>query len=110
MLRPNDTYHKNDASRPDERNQSTTHQSSTLTDETETTQDTSVGAAVRESVAVITGAPTTLSAAMHRPQEMESQKKERSGSKRKKRSDPSSDSYVNPNPSVGISSATQNGK
>ena len=103
MLRPNDTYHRNDSgiSESNERNQSETHRSSTQSEETEITHDTSLGVVpvVRQSMAAIaTAAPHP--AAMRPSQESVSRKRERLGNKRKKREE--SVSEYSTNPSDGI--------
>lgn len=110
MLRPNDTYHRNDSgiSESNERNLSETHRSSNRSDETEITHDTSLGAVtvVRESVAAIAAA-APHPATMRPPQASVPQKKERLGNKRKKRDDAVSE--YNTNPSAGIPSTAHTG-
>lgn len=51
--------------------------------------------ATRESVSAATGAPTTPHAAMQRPQEMATQRKQRSGKKQKTRKDATSEHSTN---------------
>ena len=106
MLRPDDTYLKNDTcvNKP-HRRESANHQSSTLIDET--AHDTRVDAVRRESFAAIPLVPRNLPAVLHRPQEKESQNRTHPGKKRKERKVSVSDYNRNP---IEIPRASRDGK